>query len=177
MRYPLLMQSCAKGAKKRLNPRIRSWGKCMYMQIIWSDILSSVSVSPRCQLELRDVAVNRRSTVRLSCEMLASPKPSIQWEKDSKLLQECAQIKITRESFMNTLEITETDFDDSGVYTCTATNEIGRVTTSCIVQVRGKVTGRTWWMYWLKVMADDWMNVRWSSVLTPDLLLYLVNSN
>ena len=94
--------------------------------------------SPRWRLELRDAVVNRPNTLRLSCEVVG-PTPTFQWEKDSKTLTATERMKITQESQRSTLEITNSAFEDSGVYTCTAVNDHGHVTTSCIAQVRGNL--------------------------------------
>ena len=97
------------------------------------------SASPRWRLELRDAVINRPNTLRLSCEVAGNPTPTFQWEKDSKTLTATERMKITQESQRSTLEITNSAFEDSGVYTCTAKNEHGHVTTSCIAQVRGNL--------------------------------------
>ncbi|XP_028393138.1 triple functional domain protein-like isoform X5 [Dendronephthya gigantea] len=93
---------------------------------------------PRCRLELRDAIINRPNTLRLSCEIVGNPAPTFHWEKDSKPLAATERLKITQESQRSTLEITSSEFEDSGVYTCTAVNDHGQVTTSCIAQVRDK---------------------------------------
>ena len=89
--------------------------------------------------QLRDVVVDRPDVLRLYCEVVGQPKPTFQWEKDSKLLQESARVTITEEGFVSTLEVTKSDFEDSGLYTCTAVNDFGRVSTSCIARVRGEL--------------------------------------
>ena len=98
--------------------------------------------------QLRDVVVDRPDVLRLSCEVVGQPKPTFQWEKDSKLLQESARVTITEEGFVSTLEVTKSDFEDSGLYTCTAVNDFGRVSTSCIARVRGE-------LYWIRVRVNS----------------------
>ena len=103
--------------------------------------------SPRWRLELRDAVINRPNTLRLSCEVVGNPSPTVQWEKDSKSITATERVKITQESQRSTLEITTSAFEDSGVYTCTAVNEHGHVTTSCIAQVRGNLKNKLSFIY------------------------------
>ncbi|XP_046859404.1 kalirin-like isoform X4 [Xenia sp. Carnegie-2017] len=94
--------------------------------------------NPRFNQELRDAVINRPNTLRLSCEVIPDTNYTFQWQKDSKTITASERVKIMNAVHHNTLEITTTDFEDSGVYTCTAINDHGQVTTSCIAQIRDK---------------------------------------
>ena len=97
------------------------------------------SGNPRFNQELRDAVINRPNTLRLSCEVIPDTNYTFQWQKDSKTITASERVKIMNEVHRSTLEITTTEFEDSGVYTCTAINDHGQVTTSCIAQIRGNL--------------------------------------
>jgi len=52
-------------------------------------------------------------------------------------LSQSGKYKIFEEHGSEHLEIYEADVSDSGVYTCTAKNSAGSVTTNCTVTVQG----------------------------------------
>ena len=69
----------------------------------------------------------------LQCKAAGFPPPIITWYKDGQ------EIEDERRQFKKRkLEKTEIEFEDRGIYTCTAENLLGRVQLSVNVTVKGK---------------------------------------
>ena len=62
----------------------------------------------------KNITVNESSPIDLTCEASGYPLPTIIWRKDGSVL----------ESSNNTLHISSSTRDDSGVYVCVAANGV-----------------------------------------------------
>lgn len=82
-------------------------------------------------MRMRDRRVQVSYPVRLTCQVKGYPKPSIIWTKDGLPILNDRKHIIYDDGFYNTLEISKTSLDDSGVYTAIAKNELGSVSCSC----------------------------------------------
>jgi hypothetical protein len=86
---------------------------------------------PQFTMRLRDRRVQCTYPVRLTCQTLSYPAPSISWQKDGVDLVENQRIAFFQEDNFSTLEISRTYLEDSGFYTVTAKNELGSVSCHC----------------------------------------------
>ncbi|KAJ7345581.1 hypothetical protein JRQ81_001531 [Phrynocephalus forsythii] len=86
---------------------------------------------------LKDVTVMEGESVTLECRISAYPAPTIAWYREEYRIESSIDFQITFEAGVARLVIREAFAEDSGRFTCTATNEAGSVSTSChlLVQV------------------------------------------
>ncbi|KAL9961639.1 hypothetical protein ACROYT_G030625 [Oculina patagonica] len=77
------------------------------------------------------VTVKERQNVTLSCKAVGLPTPVIKWYKDGHAIED-----VRRHFKKRNLEITEIQFEDRGIYTCTAENLMGRDQLSVNVTVK-----------------------------------------
>ena len=80
------------------------------------------------------VTVKEKRNVTLLCKAAGFPPPIITWYKDGQVMAEDK-----RQFKKRKLEIKEIQFEDRGIYTCTAENLLGRVQLSVNVTVKGKL--------------------------------------
>ncbi|XP_054708127.1 muscle M-line assembly protein unc-89-like [Uloborus diversus] len=85
------------------------------------------------QLHPVDVVVG--ATVVLEAKVLGNPEPEIQWTKDGVPLESNSHFKISREGDKSILNIDPSRAEDSGEYTLTATNTLGKDESSAAVTV------------------------------------------
>uniref|UniRef100_A0A6I8PQI0 Palladin n=1 Tax=Ornithorhynchus anatinus TaxID=9258 RepID=A0A6I8PQI0_ORNAN len=99
---------------------------------------SSLPTAPRFTQKLRSQEVAEGSRVLLECRVTGHPKPRIRWFCEGKELQNSPDIQIQCEGGdLHALIIAEAFEDDTGRYTCLATNPSGSDTTSAEVFVEG----------------------------------------
>lgn len=77
------------------------------------------------------VTVRERQHVSLPCKAAGFPQPVITWYKNGHVIEERRQVKA------GYLEFKEIQFEDRGMYTCTAENLLGRVWLSVNVTIQG----------------------------------------
>ena len=80
------------------------------------------------------ITVKEKQNVTLPCKAAGFPPPVITWYKDGNVIEE-----ERRQFKKRNLEIKEIQFEDRGVYTCTAENLLGRIRTLVNVTVKGNV--------------------------------------
>ena len=79
------------------------------------------------------VTVKEKQNVTLQCKAAGFPPPIITWYKDGQMINgERRQFK------KRTLDIKAIEFEDRGIYTCTAENLLGRVQLAVNLTVKGK---------------------------------------
>ncbi|XP_043530454.1 palladin [Chiloscyllium plagiosum] len=93
--------------------------------------------APRFVQKLRSQEVAEGSTVRLECRLLGHPCPTVRWSCEGKELENSPDIQVSQDGDLYTLAIAEAFEDDTGRYTCTATNCFGSDTTSAEVYIEG----------------------------------------
>lgn len=79
------------------------------------------------------VTVREKNNVTIHCKATGFPPPIITWYKDGQVIEE-----ERRQFNKRKLEIKKIQFEDRGIYTCTAENLLGRVQLSVNVTVKGK---------------------------------------
>uniref|UniRef100_A0A5F9DD77 Palladin n=1 Tax=Oryctolagus cuniculus TaxID=9986 RepID=A0A5F9DD77_RABIT len=94
--------------------------------------------APRFTQKLRSQEVAEGSRVYLACRVTGSPMPHVRWFCEDKELHNSPDIQIHCEGGdLHTLIIAEAFEDDTGRYTCLATNPSGSDTTSAEVFIEG----------------------------------------
>uniref|UniRef100_A0A0K8UDN7 Myosin light chain kinase, smooth muscle n=4 Tax=Bactrocera latifrons TaxID=174628 RepID=A0A0K8UDN7_BACLA len=105
-------------------------------QIVHSaDVAHAGDTLPIFTMRLRDRRVQMTYPVRLTCQVMGHPSPEIMWYKDDQQIVENRRCLITSDGQFHTLELASTVLDDSGIYTCTAKNELGSVSCHCSLVV------------------------------------------
>lgn len=82
-------------------------------------------------------------SVTLECRISAYPAPTVAWYREDYHIESSIDFQITFEAGVARLVIREAFAEDSGKFTCTASNEAGSVSTSCYLLVQGKY-GEKW---------------------------------
>ncbi|XP_037686903.1 palladin isoform X2 [Choloepus didactylus] len=94
--------------------------------------------APRFLQKLRSQEVAEGSRVYLECRVTGNPAPRVRWFCEGKELHDTPDIQIHCEGGdLHTLVIAEAFEDDTGRYTCLATNPSGSDTTSAEVFIEG----------------------------------------
>ncbi|XP_070587022.1 kalirin isoform X9 [Erythrolamprus reginae] len=110
------------------------------MEIINPNFIQEVA--PEFLVPLVDITCLLGDTVMLQCKVCGRPKPTITWKgPDQNMLDNdnsTAAVTVTScESGDITLKICNLMPQDSGIYTCVATNELGTASTSATIKVQG----------------------------------------
>ncbi|KAF7245040.1 Titin [Varanus komodoensis] len=93
---------------------------------------------PSIVTALKNVTVMEGESVTLECRISAYPAPTVAWYREDYHIESSIDFQITFEAGVARLVIREAFAEDSGRFTCTATNEAGSVSTSCHLVVQGK---------------------------------------
>uniref|UniRef100_A0A9J8CRP7 Palladin n=2 Tax=Cyprinus carpio TaxID=7962 RepID=A0A9J8CRP7_CYPCA len=92
---------------------------------------------PRFTQKLKSQEVAEGSPIRLECRVTGNPLPLVRWFCEGRELHHCPDIQICRNGDLHTLVITEAFEDDTGRYTCVASNALGADNTSAEVYIEG----------------------------------------
>ena len=96
----------------------------------------TVYVYPQFVLTPKDKTVQGGATATLKCSATGVPQPDIAWQKDSgKDFPAASERRIHMDPETNTYEIHDVRAADMGVYTCTASNLAGAITTNITLNV------------------------------------------
>ncbi|XP_035997389.1 palladin isoform X3 [Fundulus heteroclitus] len=93
---------------------------------------------PQFLQKLKSQEVAEGSPIRLECRVQGNPQPLVRWFCEGRELQNSPDIQIWREGDLHTLVITEAFEDDTGRYTCVASNSLGADNTSAEVYIEGQ---------------------------------------
>ncbi|XP_051783596.1 palladin isoform X2 [Erpetoichthys calabaricus] len=102
-----------------------------------SDRPSGTPTPPHFTQKLKSQEVAEGNPVRLECRVSGNPEPLVRWFCEGKELSTSPDIQICKDGDLHTLVISEAFEDDTGRYTCTATNSFGSDNTSAEVYVEG----------------------------------------
>ncbi|XP_050988345.1 triple functional domain protein isoform X2 [Labeo rohita] len=96
-------------------------------------------VPPEFVVPLSEMVCDRGDSVTLRCKICGQPKASVCWRgPDQSTLSNGGRHTITHsETGEVTLRISPATLDDSGTYTCIASNDVGSVTSSAYLRVLG----------------------------------------
>ncbi|KAK2903390.1 hypothetical protein Q8A67_008103 [Cirrhinus molitorella] len=94
-------------------------------------------VPPEFVIPLNEVVCDRGDSVTLRCKICGQPKASVCWRgPDQSTLSNGGKYTLTHsETGEVTLRISPATLDDSGTYTCIASNDVGSVTSSAYLRV------------------------------------------
>ena len=119
--------------------KITSWSRCHVTQVITTANLSQHVVlfavqPPNMVIPLMNKTVRPASSVELRCIASGHPFPSYSWTRDGSSV-----IRNGVLSQENTvLRISAVNWQDEGLYTCSATNSFGSVSSSAYLAVHCK---------------------------------------
>uniref|UniRef100_A0AAY4B0C9 Myosin light chain kinase n=1 Tax=Denticeps clupeoides TaxID=299321 RepID=A0AAY4B0C9_9TELE len=86
----------------------------------------SLRTEPRFQQTLKDLSQPRGSTVRFFCTIYGYPDPDVVWLQDEEPVEEMERLQVEyEEDGTCTLIISDLRPEDSGMYTCCASNSMG----------------------------------------------------
>lgn len=77
-------------------------------------------------------------SVTLECQITGHPNPIIMWFREDYKFESSTDFQMSYENGCARLVIREAFAEDSGRFTCTATNAAGTVNTSCYLLVQGQ---------------------------------------
>ncbi|XP_030310391.1 striated muscle preferentially expressed protein kinase isoform X1 [Calypte anna] len=92
--------------------------------------------APIFEIPIQDMAVAVGAEVLLKCIVTANPQPEVSWRKDGVQLRSSTTRPIKAEGERHTLLVRSARVADAGLYTVTATNEVGATCCSAILSVR-----------------------------------------
>uniref|UniRef100_A0A4W3JR25 Palladin, cytoskeletal associated protein n=1 Tax=Callorhinchus milii TaxID=7868 RepID=A0A4W3JR25_CALMI len=118
--------------------------------------------APRFIQKLKSQEVAEGSTVRLECRVTGNPSLLIRWFCEDKELQNSPDIQIFQNGDLYSLIIAEAFEDDTGRYTCLATNHLGSDTTSAEVYIEGMLVCEA---FYVMVIAIVELRLMYSGVL------------
>uniref|UniRef100_A0A8C3KGI9 Ig-like domain-containing protein n=1 Tax=Calidris pygmaea TaxID=425635 RepID=A0A8C3KGI9_9CHAR len=87
---------------------------------------------------LKNKTVTEGESVTLECHISGHPQPVVTWYREDYKIESSMDFQITFKAGLARLVIREAFAEDSGRFTCTATNKAGSVSTSCHLYVKGK---------------------------------------
>lgn len=86
---------------------------------------------------LKNLTVTEGESVTLECQISGQPAPVIMWFREDYKIENSIDFQISYESGYAQMVIREAFAEDSGRFTCTATNQAGTISTSCYLLVKG----------------------------------------
>ncbi|CAJ0587388.1 unnamed protein product, partial [Mesorhabditis spiculigera] len=93
--------------------------------------------APKFSFHLRHRLIQKNHPCKLICNLGGNPTPKVEWLKDGRAV-DADRVQLTYRSGVASLEIFNARMEDSGTYTCVATNELGEDSTECLVTVQGR---------------------------------------
>ncbi|NXD91739.1 TITIN protein, partial [Chaetorhynchus papuensis] len=85
---------------------------------------------------LKNMTVTEGESVTLECQISGHPQPTVTWYREDYKIESSMDFQITFKAGLARLVIREAFAEDSGRFTCTATNKAGSVSTSCHLHVK-----------------------------------------
>nr|XP_034839612.1 uncharacterized protein LOC117995729 [Maniola hyperantus] len=93
-----------------------------------------VEVIPRFDKELTDLLCYDGDAIEFECRVSGNPEPDIRWIHYNEVLPECPDFETSYNLGTARLKIKQVTAEDEGTYTCEASNNLGKATTSgCLV--------------------------------------------
>ncbi|XP_075072547.1 myopalladin [Mixophyes fleayi] len=97
----------------------------------------TIEQPPNFIQKLKSREVTEGSRVQLDCIVVGFPAPEVRWYCEGKELENSPYIQIQKTADLNTLVITEAFEEDTGRYSCFASNIYGTDSTSAEIYVEG----------------------------------------
>ncbi|XP_023819006.1 myopalladin isoform X3 [Oryzias latipes] len=96
-----------------------------------------VMAAPVFTKNLLDLAASQGQLVVLECRVKGVPAPKVDWFREGKVLEDSPDFRILQKKDICTLVIAEVFAEDSGMFTCIASNKYGTVSSSAALKVKG----------------------------------------
>ncbi|XP_039994869.1 myopalladin isoform X2 [Xiphias gladius] len=104
-----------------------------------------IMAAPVFTKSLQDLLVSDSQLVVLECRVKGVPSPRVDWYREGKIIEDSPDFRILQKKPRSpaeseeicTLVIAEVFPEDSGVFTCTASNKYGTVSSTAALRVRG----------------------------------------
>uniref|UniRef100_A0A7N6BT95 Myopalladin n=1 Tax=Anabas testudineus TaxID=64144 RepID=A0A7N6BT95_ANATE len=98
---------------------------------------------------LQDILATEGQLVVLECRVKGVPSPHVDWHREGKIVEDSPEFRILQKKPRSpaeaeeicTLVIAEVFPEDSGMFTCTASNNYGTVSSSADLKVKGNSSG------------------------------------
>ncbi|CAH0545687.1 unnamed protein product [Brassicogethes aeneus] len=87
----------------------------------------TVKSPPKIKSEIKDMESHAELTIKMEVDLEGTPKPTVAFYKDGKVVKKSDRIKILEEATKHTLVIEKSTLKDSGSYSIVATNELAQV--------------------------------------------------
>ncbi|RVE57825.1 hypothetical protein OJAV_G00203040 [Oryzias javanicus] len=94
------------------------------------------AVPPTIIAGLKNLTVTEGESVTLECQIGGQPAPVIMWFREDYKIENSIDFQISYENGYAQMVIREAFAEDSGRFTCTATNQAGTISTSCYLLVK-----------------------------------------
>ncbi|KAM6986598.1 striated muscle preferentially expressed protein kinase [Aplochiton taeniatus] len=95
-----------------------------------------ISEAPVFESPLQDMVAVAGTDVLLKCIIAGIPFPEVSWRKDNTAMTSSANYVIKTEGERHTLLIKSSKLSDGGTYLVTATNEVGKVSSSATLSIK-----------------------------------------
>ncbi|KAG2463356.1 MYPN protein, partial [Polypterus senegalus] len=86
---------------------------------------------------LQDLTAYEGQLVVLECRVKGAPSPKVEWYREGTLIEDSPDFRILQKKEICTLVIAEVFPEDSGTFTCTASNKYGTVSSIASLNVKG----------------------------------------
>ncbi|XP_050440784.1 obscurin isoform X46 [Adelges cooleyi] len=98
----------------------------------------AIKAAPRFKKNLSDYDGVTGKDISLTVEIEASPKPIVQWYKDSKTIKKSSRIKYVNDEVSGsyTLIILDSKMEDAGLYSVVASNQYSQISDACRVDLK-----------------------------------------
>ncbi|XP_042358597.1 myopalladin isoform X2 [Plectropomus leopardus] len=96
-----------------------------------------IMAAPVFTKSLQDLLASEGQLVVLECRVKGVPSPRVDWYRDGKIIEDSPDFRILQKKEICTLVIAEVFAEDSGMFTCTASNKYGTVSSFAALRVKG----------------------------------------
>ncbi|XP_077350847.1 myopalladin [Festucalex cinctus] len=97
----------------------------------------AVMAAPVFTKSLQDLVASEGQLVVLECRVKGVPSPRVEWYKEAKIIEDSPDFRILQKKEICTLVIAEVFAEDSGMFTCTASNAYGITSSTATLKVKG----------------------------------------
>ncbi|XP_078129251.1 myopalladin [Sander vitreus] len=96
-----------------------------------------IMAAPVFTKSLQDLLASEGQLVVLECRVKGVPSPRVDWSREGKIIEDSPDFRILQKKEICTLVIAEVFPEDSGMFTCTASNKYGTVSSAATLRVKG----------------------------------------
>uniref|UniRef100_A0A3Q3IYV8 Ig-like domain-containing protein n=1 Tax=Monopterus albus TaxID=43700 RepID=A0A3Q3IYV8_MONAL len=132
---------------------VASTAQFSYLQSETSNYLQGLNgqpviATPVFTKNLQDLLASEGQLVVLECRVKGLPSPRVDWYREGKIIEDSPDFRILQKKPRSpgeseeicTLVIAEVILEDSGTFTCTASNKYGTVSSSAALRVKGNTS-------------------------------------